>query len=224
MSDIHTFDIAVIGLLLLSAVVAYSRGFVREVLSLLSWVGAVVVTVYAFEPVRPYVSDVIPIELFANVATALGIFTVALVIFSIIGGRIANAVGQSGHGAVDKSLGFLFGVVRGGLLVTIAYLVLTWVIPWDEQPAWLKEARTTPLIREAAGEIEGMIPAGFGMESRSIVDRAERRSREAAEAEQLLRRLNTPSPTVPEQAQREDRPGYTDRERRDLERLIKGTQ
>ena len=224
MSDIHTFDIAVIGLLLLSAVVAYSRGFVREVLSLLSWVGAVVVTVYAFETVHPYVSNFIPIELFANVATALGLFTIALIVFSLVGGRIAKAVGESAHGAVDKSLGFLFGLVRGGLLVTIAYLVVTWVIPWDEQPAWLREARTTPLIREAAGEIEAIVPAGFGMEGRSIVNRAERRSREAAETEQLLRRLNTPQPTVPEQAPREDRPGYTDQERRDLERLIKGTQ
>ena len=183
-----------------------------------------IVTVYTFETVRPYVSEVIPIDLFAQVATALGIFTVSLIVFSIISGRIASAVGQSGHGAVDKSLGFLFGIVRGGLLVTIAYLVVTWVIPWDEQPVWLKDARTTPLIREAAGEIEAVIPAGFGMESRSIVNRAERRSREAAETEQLLKRLNTPLPTVPEQAQREDRPGYTDRERRDLERLIKGTQ
>lgn len=218
------FDIAVIGLLLLSAIVAYSRGFVREVLSLLAWVGAVVVTVYAFEMVRPYVRQVIPIELFANVATALGIFTVTLIVFSIVGGRIAAAVGRSGHGAVDKSMGFLFGLVRGGLLVTIAYLVVTWVIPWDEQPDWLREARTTPLIREAAGEIEAIIPAGFGMQGRAIADRAERRSREAAETEELLRRLNTPLPTVPDPATREDRPGYTDRERRDLERLIKGTQ
>src|SRR5690606_16024912 len=109
------------------------------------------------------------------------------------------------------------------LLVSIAYLVLTWIIPWEEQPDWLREARTTPVIREAAVEIERLIPAGLGMEGRAVVDRAEQRSREAAEAERLLRRLNTPEPasvrTPPE-----DRPGYTDSERRDLERLIKGTQ
>lgn len=223
MSDIHTFDVAVIGLLLLSAIVAWSRGFVREVLSLLSWVGAVLVTVYAFEIVQPYVKQIITIDLFANVATALGLFTVTLILFGIIGGRIASAVGQSGQSAVDKSLGFLFGILRGGLLVSIAYLVLTWIIPWEEQPDWLREARTTPVIREAAVEIERLIPAGLGMEGRAVVDRAEQRSREAAEAERLLRRLNTPEPasvrTPPE-----DRPGYTDSERRDLERLIKGTQ
>ena len=224
MSDIHTLDIAVIGLLLLSAIVAWSRGFVREVLSLASWIGAVFVTVYTFDMVRPYVVQVIPIELFANVATALGIFTVALIVFSVIGGRIARAVGQSGLGSVDKSLGFLFGILRGGLLVSVAYLVVSWVIPWNEQPDWLRNARTTPLIREAAGEIERIIPAGFGMESRAVVDRVEQRSREAAETEQLLRRLNPPSPNAPDQTPREERPGYTDRERRDLERLIKGTQ
>src|SRR3546814_15877687 len=95
-----------------------------------------------------------PIEWFANVAAALGRFSVAVVVFVIGGGRIAKAVVQSGHGAVDKSLGFLFGVLRGGLLISIAYLVVSWVIPREEQPDWLREARTTPLIAEAAGEIE----------------------------------------------------------------------
>ncbi|MFN4087658.1 MAG: CvpA family protein [Alphaproteobacteria bacterium] len=224
MSDIHTLDIAVVGLLLLSAVVAWSRGFVREVLSLASWIGAVLVTIYTFELVQPYVRQIITIELFANAATAVGLFTLALIVFGIIGGRIARAVGQSGHGAVDKSLGFLFGLVRGGLLVAVAYLVVSWVIPWDEQPPWLRDARTTPLIREAAAEIEKLLPENLGLEGRRAVDRAEHRSREAAEADRLLRRLNAPTPTTAGPAPSEDRPGYTDQERRDLERLIRGTQ
>ena len=223
LGSFNWLDLVVIGFLLLSALVAFMRGFVREALSLLSWISAGVITYYLFEPLKGYARAFVPIQLFADIATGTAIFIVALLILSFIAGRISDAVANSGQGSIDRALGLLFGLARGALFVCAAYLVVSWVVPPAEQPVWLRDARTAPLVREGAQAIDRLLPPEIAAESRLVANRAEERLRREAE-ERLLERLNSPTVTPQQRPAPEAPTGYGDQQRRNMERLIRGTQ
>lgn len=224
-SSFNFLDLAIIAFVLLSALVAYLRGFVREALALLSWIGAGLVTYYLFEPLKGYARAFVPIQMFADIATATAIFIVALLIFSFISGRIAALVSRTGQGSIDRALGFLFGLARGALFVCAAYLLVSWVVAPADQPAWLREARTAPLVREGAAAIDRILPPEIASESRLAASRAETRLRREAE-ERLLEGLNSPTVRAPAPAQPTEAPppSYGEQQRRNMERLIRGTQ
>ena len=112
-TSINPTDIAVIVILLLSALLAFARGLVREVLSVGAWVGAAFATLYLFPHVLPMVQQVVAKELVAKAVAGVGIFVVSLVLLSIISHQLSKGVRGSALSAVDRSLGFVFGIARG---------------------------------------------------------------------------------------------------------------
>lgn len=106
-------DGAVLAVLVLSGLLAFARGFVQEVLSVAAWVGAIIAVVFVLPLVRPLAQQVIDQPLVADIAAGGAIFLVALIALSILTGMIARRVKSSQLNAVDRSLGFLFGVARG---------------------------------------------------------------------------------------------------------------
>ena len=85
-------DIAILIILAISAFLALARGFVAEVLSIAGWLGAALVTLWTFNDARPYLRQYIEMQLLADILTGVGIFVVALVIFSTISHLIARVV------------------------------------------------------------------------------------------------------------------------------------
>jgi membrane protein required for colicin V production len=81
---VNVTDIAVIVVLLISALLAYARGFVHEVLAVAGWVGAIFATIYGFPYARPYARSLIPVELIADLVAGLVIFVVTLVLLSFV--------------------------------------------------------------------------------------------------------------------------------------------
>src|SRR5256886_656814 len=121
---INPADLTVAILIVVSGLFAMARGFVREVLSLASWVGAALVTLWGFGLARPYVRTLIDHTLLADVVTGVALFIVSLILFSMIGGGIASLVRGTGLNALDRTLGFVFGLFRGALLVAVLWLGL----------------------------------------------------------------------------------------------------
>lgn len=173
---VNPLDLVVLAVLLLSAVLAFVRGFVREVLAIGAWVGAALATVYAWPTVRPWFQDAMDSEsvhgliaplglgpgstdLLADVLAGLVIFLLTLIILSALCHYIAKAVRGSALNAVDRSLGFLFGLARGALLVCLAYLFFLWLVPdRDNQPEVLVEARSLPLVERGSSALLAMVP------------------------------------------------------------------
>lgn len=151
-------DIAILIILAISAFLALARGFVAEVLSIAGWLGAALVTLWTFGDAKPYLRQYIEMQLLADILTGVGIFVVALVIFSTISHLIARVVKGSALSAVDRSLGFVFGVVRGAVLVCLAYLLLTWVFPETRRPPWLENARMLPWVQAGAEYLKSLVP------------------------------------------------------------------
>jgi membrane protein required for colicin V production len=117
---ITIFDGIVIGVVLFSAVLAMVRGFSREVLSIASWAGSVAAAYYLYPVLVPYVKNYTSDDRIALAGSAGIIFIVALIVISFITSRIADFIIDSRIGALDRTLGFLFGAARGLLLLIVA--------------------------------------------------------------------------------------------------------
>lgn len=158
----NSLDICVVGLIILSGLMAFARGFVRECLSIASWLGATAAALYGLPYLRPITERFVPKGTVAD-ATAAGIlFIVTLVVLTIIAGMISRRVKRSSLSALDRTLGLLFGLGRGALLVTIGFLALSFVLPQKgEKPNWLAELRTAPLFGNASQAIARFVPGAF---------------------------------------------------------------
>ncbi|WP_374298987.1 CvpA family protein [Ferrovibrio sp.] len=142
---VNIVDLIVIVVLLLSALLALFRGLVKEVLSVAGWVAALAAT-YFFFPFARDIARVYISNLYLYTAAAgAALFLPTLILCSLLTHWISERVRASFISAVDRSLGFLFGLARGALIVVVAWWVTDRLVPVPTQPAWLLEARTRPL-------------------------------------------------------------------------------
>src|SRR5579871_4156988 len=151
-------DLAVLGIVLVSALLSMLRGFSREVLAIASWAAAAAAAYYFYPVVLPYLTTYIHKELIAAAAAAAIVFFVTLIVVSLFTVRLSDAILDSKIGALDRSLGFVFGMARGFLLAVVAFAIFNWLVAERQQPEWVKTAKTRPLLIETADKIIAMLP------------------------------------------------------------------
>src|SRR5271156_6257376 len=151
-------DLAVLGIVLVSAFLSMLRGFTREVLAIASWVAAAAAAYYFYPLVVPYLTPYIHKDVIAQAAAAAIVFFVTLVVVSLFTVRLSDAILDSKIGALDRTLGFVFGVARGFLLAVVAFAIFNWLVSEKQQPEWVKNARTRPVLAETANRIVAMLP------------------------------------------------------------------
>jgi len=157
-------DGAVALIVLVSAILAYSRGFVREALSIAGWVAAAVVA-FIFAPrAQPLIHEIPVVKDFLNescelsiIAAFAAVFALALVVVSIFTPLFSSAVQRSALGGLDQGLGFLFGVLRGLLLVAIALVVYDRVV-LNEPIAMIDDSRTNQIFANVQDSLNDSIP------------------------------------------------------------------
>ena len=122
-------DAVVAVVILLSAILAYSRGVVREILAIAGWVAAAVLAFIFAPQAEPLIKQIPVLDKFLGgscelsvIAAFAAVFAVALIVMSIFTPLFSSAVQRSALGGVDQGLGFLFGVLRGILLVAVAFV------------------------------------------------------------------------------------------------------
>ncbi len=181
------------------------RGFTREILSLLAWAGAAAAAYALFPLLRPVGNMYISPGWLADGASAMGIFLPSLLLLWMLSSNLSHRVKTSAIGALDRTLGFVFGLGRGVVLVAILFLGLGWLIPMEpEPPAWVAGARTLPLVKYCADlflNIQQVQPPA----SAEIIPQPAK----AADSEKH-------SPDSPAET------GYKSRQRQSLEQLIEG--
>ncbi|WP_037080806.1 CvpA family protein [Neorhizobium vignae] len=166
---ITIFDGIVIGVTLFSAVLAMVRGFSREVLSIASWAGSVAAAYYLYPLVLPYVKPHVSDERIAIAASAGAIFIIALIIISFITTRIADFIIDSRIGALDRTLGFLFGAARGILLLVVAVAFWNWLVIPSAQPTWVTQAKSKPFLDTLVARLEAVLPADIEPQIRARI-------------------------------------------------------
>jgi membrane protein required for colicin V production len=154
-------DLILIGIMLISGLLALMRGFTREVLSLLAWgIAAVAALGAVLSPeLNQLAGQYLQPEIVAKIALGGGVFLIVLIIMSLISVRIADWVLDSAAGAFDRSMGFVYGLARGLLLVAIAYLFYVWLVPEQKQEEWVKNARLLPVVKEVSTVVISFLPA-----------------------------------------------------------------
>jgi membrane protein required for colicin V production len=150
-------DGILLGITLVSAVLAMIRGFSREVLSVASWGAAAIAALFFYKQATPLVQPYVDSELVAQAGAAGAIFLVTLIIVSLITMKIADFIIDSRVGALDRTLGFVFGAARGILLVVVAISFLNWLVD-SKQPAWIAEAKSKPLLDSLSGKLLAILP------------------------------------------------------------------
>ena len=144
--------------LLISAFLAMIRGFVREVLSIGAWLAAAFATIYLFDKVLPMVQGYLPHPLMSQIATATGLFLITLIIVSFITIQISDFVLDSRIGALDRTLGFVFGALRGAILMAVAMIFFNWFVPENRQPNWVAQAKAKPLLNQVGEKLINLLP------------------------------------------------------------------
>ncbi|MBB4185102.1 CvpA family protein [Sinorhizobium terangae] len=155
---ITILDGIVLGVALFSAILAMVRGFSREVLSVASWVGAAAAAYFLYPFLLPYASQYTSSDTVAMAGSAAVVFLVALIVISFITMRIADFIIDSRIGALDRTLGFLFGAARGILLVVVAMLFFNWLVAPQQQPIWVTQAKSKPLLDNLGNKLIALLP------------------------------------------------------------------
>ena len=150
-------DLAVLGICVISALLAAVRGVTREVLAIVAWVVAAVVA-YSLHPLLlPTVKQHVTSDTIALVASIAAIFLGTLIVVSIITVKISDLVLDSRIGAVDRSLGFVFGAARGFLICVIGWVFLSWLVQ-GKVPEWAEQAKTRPYLQQAGDALQAQLP------------------------------------------------------------------
>jgi membrane protein required for colicin V production len=180
--NVNTFDAVVIGILVLSAIVAFFRGFIRELLSLGAWVGAALITVYLFPHSNAFMKNHIHGSQSAPVAAgvgALGTYIAALLFISLINSVILRYVKTGAEvGLLDNFLGLIFGALRGAFTIALGYLILMSVIPKDPPPEWMKNSLTRPYVEQCANLLASAAPT-YLHDIEGFVKREEEKAKES---------------------------------------------
>jgi len=155
---ITLLDIVLIVVMLVSGLLAMVRGFMREVLSIAAWALAAGATLYSYAKLLPYAKQYFNNDIVAALVVVAGVFLVTLLVVSILTVRISDMVLDSRVGALDRTLGFLFGLARGLVIVVVAFMFFTWLVPDRSQPEWVKSAKSRVVLTGTGQWLISMLP------------------------------------------------------------------
>lgn len=156
--DYSIVDLVAAFVVLASTVYATWKGFISETLSIVAWAAAAIAALY----LGPWAADrlygLISPPWLALLAGYAIVFLVVLIPLSLASSRLAQRVQHSPVGFIDRVLGMAFGVVRGVVVLGLAYLVFTAFVPIRNQPKWLTTARALPLIQSSSEVLLSLVP------------------------------------------------------------------
>lgn len=153
------FDLAVIAILVISAAMSFARGFMREAISILAFVGAIAAAIIGFDHVRPIVQNFLPAGVVADLVSLAVVFVVVYVLIAVVAGRIGAFLRSSDEiGFIDRMLGVVFGIVRGLAVLAIFVIFVNAIFKVERQPRWLTDSASYPYIAAAAAWLQGLVP------------------------------------------------------------------
>lgn len=159
---ITLLDLILLGVMLVSGLLAMVRGFMREVLSIAAWGAAALVTLYSFSKLLPTAKTYFNNDTLASIVVVGGVFIGTLIVVSIITVRISNMILDSRIGALDRTLGFLFGLARGLLIVVVAFLFMNFFTTEKQRPDWVTNAKSRVVLQGTGDWLQSLLPEDAG--------------------------------------------------------------
>lgn len=159
--SMNLFDAIVLGVLVLSALISFFRGFIRELLSLMAWVGAAFVTLHFVVDVAQFLEPYVKKPMVAAIFATLGTYFCSLTVISLFSSILVRYLKTgSDVGAFDNVFGLLFGVLKGSIIISLGYFLMTVVLGpnKEEYPEWTKAAHSLPLVEKGTKILVAMMP------------------------------------------------------------------
>jgi len=155
---ITILDLVLLSVMLISGLLAMVRGFMREILSIAAWGAAALVTLYSFSKLLPTAKAYFNSDTIASIVVIAGVFIGTLIVVSVITVRISDMILDSRIGALDRTLGFLFGLARGLLIVVVPYEFFVWLVPDKQRPDWVVGAKSRTMLDSTGEWLKGLLP------------------------------------------------------------------
>ena len=167
------FDILVLVVLLISAGIAFMRGFIREVLTIAGVLGGLAAAYFGGPLLIPFMRGwlgveqgveperlfgILPYDVLADILSYGLIFIIVVIVLSIISHTLAESARAIGLGAVDRTLGFIFGLVRGILLLGLLYLPVHLFVAQETKNDWFEGSRTHLYLEKTAEAMASVLP------------------------------------------------------------------
>ncbi len=151
-------DFLLLGVMMISGLLAMIRGFMREILSITAWAAAAAATILLYNRLLPIAKANISNDMLATGAVIGGVFLITLLLVSIITVRISDMILDSRIGALDRTLGFLFGLARGLIIVVVAFLFFSWLVPGNKQPDGVRNAKSRVVLENTGEWLQALLP------------------------------------------------------------------
>lgn len=234
-------DILVLIVIALSAIIAFLRGFIREIFTIINVVGALAAAYYGGSMLLPYMKDwlgidpsaekverlfdIIPYPIIAQILSYGAIFIVVMIILSVISHFLAETVKSIGLGAIDRTLGVIFGILRGVLLIGLLYLPLHLSVNGTSEEEsvqeWFDGSKTYFYIEQTADFIAGFVPEEAKKAIERNVEEGTETIQENGVREQLQNLDILPEGEQKDTNNKDDRSnGYAPEFRQEMDRLF----
>ncbi|MEM7661806.1 MAG: CvpA family protein [Pseudomonadota bacterium] len=183
-SSLTAFDAIAILVVIMSGLMALSRGFMRELATMAALIAAIAAAFFGRELLREQIAQRLPENVAAWTADLIIVgtaFVVVYVLVRFVGSHLTGLIqGTEGVTIVDRLAGLVFGAARGGAaLVFLAWLMIT-IVPSDRVPDFIAESASYPVFEQVAATINSNAPRVAGDIDGAL-------SRDSGEAEELLR-------------------------------------
>lgn len=249
--QLNNLDVIILIVVGISALIALSRGLIKEVLSIIGWVLGTASIIYLLPILSPIAEIYIKTGWMVGVVTSLFILIAFLIVWILLTGRIVGKIRSSKLSNVDRMLGLFFGVARAFLLVTLFYILLNWMVPKDKQSEVFTQSKYFNIAGSFAKPIEALIPKSTldairektkeaGLEAESKDDKGKEskekdkdkdkdKDSKKSDADALFEKFAQPQIEKLREDKKklekikEDFDGYNNHERDNLDRLIENT-
>lgn len=151
-------DFLIVAIIAISAGYAAWRGFLWETLSIFEWVAAAFACLYLGPYFLPLTGSLVGQSWLAGLLAYAGVFLAVFIPMAFMSHRLAQGVKNSPIGPLDRTLGVVFGILRGMVVVGLAYLAFTYFVPIRQQPRWLTQARLLPAVQSTAEVLLTLVP------------------------------------------------------------------
>jgi len=224
MEQLSNFDVIILIIIALSALLAFYRGLIKEVLSIVGWVLLTLAMIYLLPPLTPLFNKHIESGLMSGVAAAVFIFIVFFIVWFIFTGYITGKIRSSKLNLPDRFLGLFFGILRAGLLIVLMYIAVGWVVPYKEQPDFLKKSKYYNIAGTFAQPLEDLLPEKTIKTIKETTVAKKDKDSGKDGIDELFDKLAQPKikPAKDKDADKKDTKieGYDNSERKNMDRLI----
>ena len=232
MYNLNNLDFVILGIVIVSSLIALNRGLIKEVLSIIGWVLSTVVIIYALPVCLPFAKKYIDSGIVAGIATSLVLFVLFFIIWIYTTSSIVGKIRTSKLNGLDRFLGLFFGIMRAFLLIVLFNIMINWIIPSDKQPELLEKSKYYIVAGAFAKPLEDMIPQETlklikdqTISFNSTSDREKESKEEKDDTLVLYEKLSQPKVKREEKEKKQEvSRGYKENEREDLERLIESIE